>query len=57
MVDFMFLFAGPNRDIAGRVALLLWHLWAAHNDFVWNYNCQTAAGIGKAELNMSSICI
>ena len=40
-----------SRDIAGRVALLLWQIWAALNDIIWNDAHHTSTSIGRATLN------
>jgi hypothetical protein len=37
LADFVFdIYCSENRDIVGRVALLLWQIWAARNDVIWN---------------------
>jgi len=37
LADFVFdVCHSESRDIAGRVALLLWQIWAARNDVIWN---------------------
>jgi len=40
-----------SRDIAGRVALLLWKIWAARNDFIWNDAHHTSTEIGRTALD------
>jgi hypothetical protein len=38
------------RNVAGRVALLPWHIWAARNDVIWNDTRQSSMTIGRSAL-------
>jgi len=40
-----------SRDIAGRVALLLWQIWDACNDVIWNDAHHTSTSIGRTSLD------
>jgi hypothetical protein len=40
-----------SRDIAGRVVLLLWQIWAARNDVIWNDIHYTSTSIGRTTLD------
>jgi len=40
-----------SRDISGRVALLLWKIWAAPNDVIWNDAHHTSTSIERTTLN------
>ena len=39
-----------NRNVAGRVALLLWHIWDARNDVIWNDTRQSSMTTGRSAL-------
>lgn len=50
--DFVFdICRSESRDIAGWVALLLWQIWAAHNDVIWNDAHHISTSIGSAALD------
>jgi len=52
LTDFVFdICHSKSRDIAGRVALLLWQIWAAHNDVIWNDAHHTSTSIGRTALD------
>ena len=52
LADFVFdISCSENRDIAGRVALLFWQIWATHNDVIWNDAHHTSTSIGKTALD------
>jgi len=52
LVDFVFdICRSESRDIAGRVALLLWQIWAARNDVIWNDAHHTTMSIGRTALD------
>ncbi|KEH21013.1 hypothetical protein MTR_8g096720 [Medicago truncatula] len=40
-----------SRDVAGRVALLLWQIWVARNDVIWNDAHHTSTSIGRTTLD------
>lgn len=40
-----------SADAGGCIAVLLWQLWAAHNDVVWNSSRDTPLGIGRLALS------
>ncbi|AES78795.1 hypothetical protein MTR_7g045690 [Medicago truncatula] len=40
-----------TMNIAGRVTLLLWQIWAARNDVIWNDACHTSMNIGRTALD------
>jgi len=52
LADFVFdICCSESRDIAGRVALLLWQIWAARNDVIWNDAHDTSTSIGRIALD------
>jgi hypothetical protein len=52
LADFVFdICRSENRDIAGRVASLLWQIWAARNDVIWNVAHHTSTSIGRTALD------
>jgi len=52
LVDFVFdICYSESRDIAGRVALLLWQIWDACNDVIWNDAYHTSTTIGRTALD------
>jgi hypothetical protein len=52
LADFIFdICRSESRDIAGRVALLLWQIWAARNDVIWNDAHHTSTSIGRTALD------
>jgi hypothetical protein len=52
LADFIFdICCSENRDAAGRVALLLWQIWAARNDVIWNEAHHTSTSIGRTALD------
>ena len=52
LADFVFdICRSESRDIAGRVALLLWQIWAARNDVIWNDAHHTSTSIGRKALD------
>ena len=52
LVDFVFdICRSESRDIAGRVALLLWQIWAARNDVIWNDAYHTSMSIERTTLD------
>jgi len=40
-----------SRDVVGRVAILMWHIWVAYNEVVWNDNRQSYVNIGMNALS------
>jgi hypothetical protein len=40
-----------SLDMAGCVVVLLWQIWAARNDCVWNVERQTSNCIGRLALS------
>ena len=40
-----------SADAAGRVAVLLWQIWSAINDVVWNDTRETSITIGELAVN------
>jgi hypothetical protein len=42
------------QDIAGRVALLLWQIWAAHKDVIWNNVHHPSTSIRRTTLDGSN---
>jgi len=40
-----------SRDIVGRVHLLVWQIWAARNDVIWNDAHHTSTSIGRTTLD------
>jgi hypothetical protein len=52
LTDFVFdICRSESRDIAGRVALLLWQIWAARNDVICNDTHYTSTSIGRTTLD------
>jgi len=52
LADFVFdICCSESGDIAGRVALLLWQIWVARNDVIWNDAHQTSRSIGRTALD------
>lgn len=52
LADFVFdICCSESRDIAGRVALLLWQIWVARNDVIWNDAHHTSTSIGRTALD------
>ena len=52
LADFVFdICRSESRDIAGRVASLLWQIWAARNDVIWNDAHHTSTSIGRTTLD------
>ena len=52
LADFVFdICRSESRDIAGRVASLLWQIWAARNDVIWNAAHHTSTSIGRTALD------
>jgi hypothetical protein len=50
--DFVFdICRSESRDIAGRVASLLWQIWVARNDVIWNAAHHTSTSIGRTALD------
>lgn len=39
-----------DGNVVGRVALLLWHIWVARNDVIWNDTRQSSMIIGRSAL-------
>jgi hypothetical protein len=55
--DFVFdICRSESRDIAGQVALLLWRIWAARNDVIWNDAHHTSTSIGRMALDARQQC-
>jgi len=51
LTDFVFdICRSESRDIAGRVALLLWQMWVARKDVIWNNVYHTSTSIGRITL-------
>jgi len=52
LANFVFDICRPeSRDIADRMALLHWQIWAAHNDVIWNDAHHTSTSIGRTALD------
>jgi len=52
LIDFVFdIYCSESRDIAGRMALLLWQIWAARNDVIWKDAHHTSTSIGRTTLD------
>ena len=52
LADFVFdICCFENRDTAGQVALLLWQIWVARNDVIWNDAHHTSTSIGRTALD------
>jgi hypothetical protein len=52
LADFVFdICHSESRDIAGRVASLLWQIWASRNDVIWNAAYHTSTSIGRTALD------
>ena len=52
LTNFVFdVCCSESRDISGRVALLLWQIWVARNDIIWNDAHHTSTSIGRAALD------
>nr|ABO80475.1 probable reverse transcriptase At2g02650 -, related [Medicago truncatula] len=52
LADFVFdICRLESRDIAGRVASLLWKIWAARNDTIWNDAHHRSTSIGRTTLD------
>jgi len=52
LVDFVFdICRSESRGIAGRVALLLWQIWVARNDVIWNDAHHTSMSIRRTTLD------
>ena len=52
LTDFIFdICRSESRDIVGRVALLLWQIWAARNDVIWNDAHHTSTTIGRTAVD------
>jgi len=51
LADFVFdICRSEIQDNAGRVALLLWQIWAACNDVIWNDAHHISTSIGRKTL-------
>ena len=46
----LFLTCSESQDITGRVTLLLWQIWVARNDVIWNDVHRTSTSIGMTTL-------
>ena len=52
LADFVFYICrSESRDIAGWMALLLWKIWVARNDAIWNDAHHTSTSIGRTALD------
>jgi hypothetical protein len=52
LADFVFdICHSESRDIVGRVASLLWQIWDARNDVIWNSAHHTSTNIGRTTLD------
>jgi len=52
LTDFVFdICRSESRDIVGCVALLLWQIWVARNDAIWNDVHHTSTSIGRMALD------
>jgi ribonuclease HI len=52
LADFVFdICRSESQDIAGRVALLLWQIWAARNDVIGNDTHYSSTSIGRTTLD------
>jgi ribonuclease HI len=48
VVDLIFYMCShEHADMAGRFAVLMWHIWQNRNDMVWNSHSNTASTVGQ----------